>query len=121
MQLDEAREKHQQEHVSQENIIHELRKKVEQLEEQSLQKSELTLKAETMEIELKEKQRALEEAKANESALKDETEQLRRRLERTETQLAEVLEQLNDAKCRQRPQRNLLMKFVITEIPWLFL
>lgn len=90
IQLDGVREKQKQEYESQENVIDELRKKIQQVEEENGQKSDLMQKAENIEGELKKKQRALEEAQTSETSLKEETEKLRQQLKTTEARLAEV-------------------------------
>jgi chromosome segregation ATPase len=116
VQLDEAREKHKEEHETQESIINELRKKVEQLEEDSTRKSDSIQKGELFESQLKETQEALNVAQANENTLKKEIEQLGRRLKDTETQIEEVFHSVDVVNCRRCPKRNLLTKYEITEI-----
>ena len=112
VQLDGEREKRQEEHGTQENIINELRKKVGQFEEDSARKSDPTQNGELFESQLK----ALNRAQANENTLKEEIEQLSRRLKDRETQLEEVFYSVYLGNCRRCPRRNLLAKYESTEI-----
>jgi hypothetical protein len=82
--------KHRQENESQENVIQELRKKMEQLESEATQRTISTQKVEDLFNELAEKKLALEDAQNIQTSLKEDIEQLRQKLEAEEAQHGDV-------------------------------
>jgi predicted nucleic acid-binding Zn-ribbon protein len=88
--LNNVRDKHQGESETKENIIAELRKKIQDMEEESTQNPELSKETEILETQLVSKQKELEEALENETALKTEIEKLRQQVKDTEAQVSKV-------------------------------
>jgi septal ring factor EnvC (AmiA/AmiB activator) len=85
-ELNNVREKHQGESQTKENLIAELRKKIQDMEEEAAQQPDLSKKLENLVSKLKE----FEEATGHETALKTEIEELRQRAEETEVRASKV-------------------------------
>jgi chromosome segregation ATPase len=81
-----VREKHQGESQTKENVIAELRKKIQDMEEEAAQQPALSKETENLVSKLKE----LEEALGHETALKTEIEELRQRAQETEVRVSKV-------------------------------
>jgi len=73
-----------------ENVIVELRKKIQELEEKSSPKTDVSNESEHLEIQLATKQKELDDALANEKVLKTEIEDLRQQINDTEAQFSKV-------------------------------
>lgn len=89
-ELNEVRGKHQGDVEVNENVIVELRKKIQELEEKSSPKTDVSNESEHLEIQLATKQKELDDALANEKVLKTEIEDLRQQINDTEAQFSKV-------------------------------
>ena len=98
-QLNDVREKHQGESETKENLIAELRKKIQDMEEEAARKPDLSKETENLEKQVVSKQKELEEALEHESALKIEIEKLRQQLKDTEAQVSKVKGFPKSANC----------------------
>jgi chromosome segregation ATPase len=89
-ELNDLREKHHGESETKENLIAELRKKIQNMEEEAAQKPDMSKETENLGKQVVSKQKELEDALGHETALKTEVEQLRQQLKDTEAQVSKV-------------------------------
>jgi hypothetical protein len=75
---------------SQESVVVDLRKRIQELEASSVKRADESNQTGEMETELKEKRTTLKEARENETSLKNEIQLLRQRLSDTEADLSKV-------------------------------
>jgi len=88
--LNDVRGKHQGEVEAKENIIVKLQKRIQDMEEESSQKPDVSKETENLETQLALKQKELEGALETENTLKTEIKQLRQQITDTEAQLSKV-------------------------------
>ena len=98
-ELNDAREKHQGESQTKENLIAELRKKIQDMEEEAAQKPDLSKETENLEKQVVSKQKELEEALEHETVLKTEIEQIQQQLKDAEAQASKVKRFPKPANC----------------------
>ena len=89
-ELNNVQRKHNEESEANENLIAELRKRIQDIEGESAPKTDLSQEITDLETQLASKQAGLEQALEKETALKKEIEQLRQQLSDNEAQLSKV-------------------------------
>lgn len=115
--MEAVQEKHRQENESQENIIHELRTEIEQLESEATRRVTSTQEVESLRHELGEKNLALKDAQNFQTSLQKDIEQLRQKLEAVEAQHTEVYHFSDRANLhRLRRSKNISTKYASKKI-----